>query len=155
MADTLSSHKEYLMRKNYPIFLLFLGLLAMGTGLTGCAKKVEEIKKNMIVDAITDGRWLVQSFTDNDTDITSQFAPYEFQFHDDGTVVGYKGTVESPGTWVGDANALTISSNFPAANDTIVRLNETWKVINNTFTMVEAKPSNGMRIANLKLVKKP
>jgi len=143
------------MRKNYPIFLLFIGVLAIGAGMTGCAKKVEQIKKNIVVDAITNGRWIVQSFTDNDTDITSQFAPYEFQFHEDGTVVGYKGVVESPGTWVGDVNALTIFSNFPAANDTIVRLNETWKIINNTYTMVEAKPSNGMRIATLTLVKKP
>jgi hypothetical protein len=143
------------MRKNYPILLLALFLLAIAFSVGSCSKKIEDIKKNLVIDAMTDGRWLVQTFTDNDTDITSQFASYEFQFYSNGTVTGFKGAEASNGTWVGDPNKLTIYSNFPSANDTVMRLNETWKITNNTFTMVEAKPSSGTRLAFLKLIKKP
>ena len=142
------------MRKNYPILFLAL-LVAFAIGMGSCSKKVEEIQKNIVVDAMTGGRWLVQTFTDGDSDITAQFASYEFQFYSNGTVTGFKGAEASNGTWIGDPNALTIYSNFPAANDTIMKLNDTWKITNNTFTMVEAKPSNGTRLAFLKLVKKP
>lgn len=155
MAQALSSPKMRLMRKNYPIFFLVFVLLAVSISLGSCSKKIEDLKKNAILDAMTNGRWLVQTFTDNDTDITSEFGSYEFQFSTDGTVAGYYGVNQCNGTWVADPNALTIYSNFPTGNDTIIRLNDTWKVTNSTFSMVEAKPSNGTRLAYLKLIKKP
>jgi hypothetical protein len=41
-----------------------------------------------------------------------------------------------------NAGARTISCCFPGANDTLLRLNDTWKIFNNTFTLVEANPTN-------------
>jgi hypothetical protein len=64
------------------------------------------------------------------------------------------GTTVITGTWVGDTNARTITSTFPAVNNTLQRLNDTWQIFNNTLTMVEANPTSPSRSAYLKLVKK-
>ena len=94
------------MRKNYPILLLTLFLVAIAISVGSCSKKVDEIKRNLVIDAMTDGRWLVQTFTDNDTDITSQFASYEFQFYSNGTV-------SPPFTWRGRYEASLGTATFP------------------------------------------
>jgi hypothetical protein len=135
-----------------PLFALIL--LIISISIAHCAKKVEEIQRNMVIDVMTSGRWVVESFSENGTDLSTDFDPYEFQFYENGTVQGIKGSTVTSGNWVGDANALTIFSNFPTANDTIIRLNDTWKITNNTLTMVEARPVNTGRTAYLKLVKK-
>ena len=108
-----------------------------------------------IIAAMTDGRWIVDKFTDNNEDIAASFAGYEFQFTEDGKVYGYyNGTQVKAGTWVGDVNNLTIYSNFPSATEPLIRLNDTWKVTNNTTKLVEAAPFDATRTAYLKLVKK-
>jgi hypothetical protein len=119
-----------------------------------CTKQKEEIQKDLVIQVMTSGRWVVQSFSENNTDVTAEFSTYEFQFLENGTVQGINGSVITTGNWVGNANALTIYSNFPTGSTTILRLNDTWKITNNTLSMVEAKSANTSRTAYLKLVKK-
>ena len=128
--------------------------MALAIGFAHCSKTKEKLAQDFVVKAMTSGRWLVQVFKESSTDVTSEFTGYEFQFYENGTVQGINGTSITTGTWVGNATELTIYSNFPVANDTIKRLNDTWKIKNNTMSMVEANPSSGSRIAYLKLVKK-
>jgi hypothetical protein len=135
-----------------PPFALILLLISIT--IAHCAKKVEEVQKDLVIQAMTSGRWVVQAFSENGTDLSTEFGPYEFQFFENGTVQGINGAAVTNGTWVGDANALTIFSNFPSASDPILRLNDTWKITKNSMSLVEAKPVNTGRTAFLKLVKK-
>lgn len=141
------------MKKLYsPPFFLILVLISIT--IAHCAKKKEEIQKDLVIQVMTTGKWKVEVFSENNIDVSTEFASYEFQFFEDGTVKGINGSVITTGTWVGNASALTIYSNFPVGSDTILRLNDTWKITNNTLSLVEAKPQNTSRTAYLKLVKK-
>lgn len=141
------------MKNLYSAKFLLL-LLIISISIAHCAKKKEEIKKDLVIQLMTSGRWLVQNFSENSTDVSNEFINYEFQFFENGTVQAINGSVTTTGTWVGDANALTIYSNFVIGSNTILRLNETWKITNNTLSLVEAIPANPGRTAYLKLVKK-
>lgn len=134
--------------------LLFL--LAFSLGGIQCKKVKEDIARKFIIDAMTSGLWIVQVFTDNNEDITASFRGYEFQFKEDGKVYAIKtATAEQvTGTWEGNVDDLTIFSNFPGAGEPLLRLNDTWKIVNNTTKLVEAQPFNVGRSAYLKLVKK-
>jgi hypothetical protein len=57
-------------------------------------------------------------------------------------------------SWVELLIARTITATFPSGDATVARLNDTWLIYNNTFTLVEANPLNTARNAYLKLNKK-
>jgi hypothetical protein len=120
--------------------------------IPSCSKST--IETNIITDAITNGRWVVAQFKEGSIDYTSQFTPYEFQFENTGTVTAYKNNNTTSGIWIADIPTRTIYSQFPLTNDTLKKLNDTWKVYNNTLTIVEANPTNTNRTAYLKLIKK-
>ena len=122
--------------------------------MSGCSKSEEELQKELIISIMTDGRWLVQNFAEQNTDLSAEFSGYEFQFLADGTVQGIKGGSVTQGTWSASAANYTISSNFPTGDATLKRLNDTWKITNNTLRTVEARPSDNLRNAYLKLVRK-
>ena len=142
--------------KRSPIGYGLLFLLAFLLGGIQCKKVKEDIARRFIIDAMTSGLWIVQVFKDNNEDITANFRDYEFQFRDNGKVYAIKtATAEQvTGTWEGNVNDLTIFSNFPGAGEPLLRLNDTWKIINNTMKLVEAQPFSTSRSAYLKLVKK-
>ncbi len=129
-----------------------LVVLIIAISVAHCSKK--DAQKNLIIQAMTNGRWVVQQFTESAVDVSPEFNTYEFQFYENGTVQAISGSVITNGTWTANPDARTISSVFPVSNDTLKRLNDTWKVFNNSFTLVEANPTNTMRTAYLKLVKK-
>ena len=106
-----------------------------------CKKVIEDKKKDLLLDAITDGQWYMFSFIDNGTDITASFSPYTFQFYRDGKVSGFTATTEDKGTWVGDPNAKTIDSDFPNSTEPINKLNAVWKLTNYTMDYVKAEAS--------------
>jgi hypothetical protein len=139
------------MKKNKSTFRTLSFALALTLCLS-CSKST--IQSNIIIDAITNGRWIVDQFKENDQDYTTQFASYEFQFENAGTVTAYKANIATNGTWIPDIPTRTIFAKFPLTNDTLKRLNDTWKVYNNTLTIVEANPTNTGRSAYLKLIKK-
>lgn len=134
------------------------GLLVLAFFLSGiqCKKVKEDIARKFIIDAMTNGLWIVQVFTDDNVDISTDFRDYEFQFKENGEVYAIKTTTaeQVTGTWEGNVNDLTIFSNFPGVGEPLLRLNDTWKIINNTTKLVEAQPFSTGRSAYLKLVKK-
>jgi hypothetical protein len=107
--------------------------------VTACKKVIEDKKKDLILDAMTNGQWFVYSFLDGNTDITTSFSPYTFQFYRDGTVSGFTAVSENKGIWVGDPNALTIQSDFPEATEPVNKLNALWKLTNYTYDYVKAE----------------
>jgi exonuclease III len=119
-----------------------------------CKKAIEAKAQNAIMEAMTDGLWVVTSFTSNGTDITSDFASYKFQYFNNYTVNAIKnGTVEETGTWMGDINTMTISANFSSAGDPILLLNGTWTVTDNSWTYVKATMTVGNEVRTLRLDK--
>ncbi|WP_157473855.1 hypothetical protein [Flavihumibacter petaseus] len=119
-----------------------------------CKKAIEDKKEDLVLDAMTNGRWYVYSFVDAGQDITASFSPYEFQFYRDGKVSGLSSTGEVKGTWDGDPNAMTISASFPEAGDPVKKLNALWKVVDNSWDYVKAQTTVDGSARQLYLKKK-
>jgi hypothetical protein len=130
-----------------PIILLFSAF--------GCKKVVEDIKRNYVLDIMTKGRWYVELFNEGSTDVTADFAGYEFQFYENGKVDGIKSTTTQQGTWAADVSALTITSNFPSAVAPLQKLNAVWKLTDSYPDLVVAQTVVGTETHYLKLRKKP
>ncbi|MGB4772434.1 MAG: hypothetical protein WBP58_13285 [Chitinophagaceae bacterium] len=139
------------MTNKHLIALIFI-LLPAGLLLNGCSK--EDVQKDIILKAMTSGRWIVSTFTETGSDFSADFTPWEFQFFENETVQAIKGTTTITGSWTANVDARTITASFPAGDATVTRLNDTWLIYNNTFTLVEANPLNTSRNAYLKLNKK-
>lgn len=129
-------------------------MVCMFFSFAGCKKAKEDIAMKFLMEAMTNGRWIVEVYREDDVDETAAFEGYEFQFTKEGKVYAITGVGQSEGSWVGDVNNRTIYSNFPAAGNPLQKLNDTFKITNNTTKLVEAVPFDGGRDVYLKLVKK-
>ncbi len=137
------------MKKLLPVLLM---LMAIST--ISCKKTVEDKKIDLLVQAMTNGVWLVDLYTDAGTDITTDFQGYEFQFLENGTVMGTKNSVMTHGTWVGDINTQTITSDFPGAPYPLLKLNGTWKITDSYLDYVKSEMGTGTSKLVLHLKKK-
>jgi hypothetical protein len=143
-------HKRRLLTKNLLLTMAFASIAFLSFS---CKKAIEQKQKNIIINAMTNGRWLVELYKENTTDVTGDFLGYEFQFYENGNVDGIKSTVIKSGTWTTDISNYTISAAFPAnAGDTLKRLNYTWKITDSYLDYVEAKTtiSTGENILHLR-----
>jgi hypothetical protein len=119
---------------------LLLVLACLLTGSLSCKKAIEKQQKNIIVDAMVNGRWLVEQYKETGTDRSTDFNMYEFQFYENGNVDGIRSTATKSGTWSADIANYTITASFPAsAGDTLTLLNHTWKITDSYLNYVEAK----------------
>lgn len=122
--------------------------------LTGCKKTIEKIKENAVIDAMTEGQWVVTKFIKDGATLTSDFSGYKFQFYSNRTVDAMKnGSVEKTGTWDGDVNTMTITANFPGAVLPLILLNGNWHIDNNSWTFVVASQNSGTETKSLRLEK--
>ena len=135
--------------------VLFLATIILFIGAFGCKKAVEDIKRNYVIDIMTNGRWYVEQFKEGSTEVTADFAGYEFQFYENGKVDGIKNTTTQQGTWAADVSALTITSNFPSAVAPLQKLNAVWKLTDSYPDLVVAQTVVGADTHYLKLRKKP
>ncbi len=125
----------------------------------GCKKAIqktqEQIAEDIIVTAMTNGRWEVTVYNDGD-DLRPEFVGYEFQFKKDRTVDAIKNSsTESTGTWQGDGYKRLITADYPAsANATLQRLDGVWKIVNNNWTWVKATQTISGKLTTLELRKK-
>ena len=141
-------------KRNIDCILLMLTGIVMMMSLS-CKKTIEQAKKNAIVNAVTNGRWYVEQYKQDTTDVTADFFGYEFQFYENGTVDGIKGTSTSSGTWVTDISNYTITAAFlPAAGDTLNRLSYTWKITDSALDYVSATATTSTGSNTLHLRKK-
>ncbi len=138
--------------KNSRLTALLAGIMLISFS---CKKAIEQQQKNIIIDAMTNGRWYVEQYKDNGTDVTGDFFGYEFQFYENGNVDGIKNSVSQSGTWNADVTNYTITAAFPAiASDTLKRLNYTWKITDSYLNYVEAKTTTAIGDNILHLRKK-
>jgi hypothetical protein len=129
-------------------------LLIFITLLLGCQKTKERIQENMVIKAMTEGQWRITKFTKAGSELTTDFAPYLFQFRSNNTVEALNnGTLEKTGNWSADPNARTITSSFANAATTLMLLNGTWQVTKNSWTFVEASQTVNGEARTLRLDK--
>ena len=133
---------------------LLLCLLALIPLTFSCKKAIDKKKENIIIDAMTNGRWYVLEYKTAGNNVTAEFSGYEFQFYSSGKIDGILNTTVTSGTWIGDVNQLTITSDFPGAGLPLSRLNGVWKVTDNSWTNVSAYDVVGVDTNYLKLQKK-
>lgn len=132
---------------NHKLLILLLTPLLISIS---CKKAIERKKEQIVIAAVTNGRWVVTQFKNNGTDITTNFTGYEFQFYEAGTVDAYWSVNKNTGTWSGDIGAYTITANFQSANDTLQQLNEVWKITDSDWDYVRASGANGTKLLYLK-----
>ena len=128
------------------LYLLIFSIISFG-----CVKKKAE---NLVVQAMVNGQWKVTNFNKGGTDMTSDFAPYQFQFKTNFTVDAINnGGIEKTGSWNADATSQSITSNFQNAVNPVALLNGTWIITNNSWTWVEAKQTLNGELMSLRLDK--
>jgi hypothetical protein len=138
------------MKKILPI----VSLIILTSSLS-CKKFIEKKQRDAIIEAMTTGLWIVEQYFENSANITSDFLNYEFQFYENGTVKGMLGTNVANGTWEADVEKYTITSEFPAAGDTLAKLNHTWLIKDSYLDFVKAETTTPAGKNVLHLRKKP
>ena len=131
--------------------ILACSLLLM---LAGCKKAIQKAQEDLVVQAMTDGQWVITSFTLNGTTITSDFSPYKFKYYSNKTVDAINnGSVEKTGTWDGNTTTMIISANFSSAIYPLTKINGNWLITRNSWTYVEATQTAGSEVKTLRLDK--
>jgi hypothetical protein len=132
--------------------LSLLLLLPTVLGLQGCRKTLSDIQTKALIDIITSGRWVVDTFTDGSADLTADYRGYEFKFNESGTVDAFLGATTTTGSFVVDALNSRITSRFPAGSaEPLLKLSETWSITKASLSQVEAKPTDAGRTAFLRI----
>lgn len=122
--------------------------------LSGCKKAKEDIAEDLIITAMTNGKWIITSFVDNGTNKTNDFSGYSFQFYSNRTVDALKNnSAEWTGNWEGNAENQTITAQFLGATDPVGLLTGVWTVTDNSWTYVEAITTSGGFTKTLRLDK--
>ncbi len=122
--------------------------------LAGCKKAIQKAQEDLVVQAMTDGQWVITSFTLNGSTITSDFSPYKFKYYSNKTVDAINnGSVEKTGTWDGNTTTMIISANFSSAIYPLTKINGNWLITRNSWTYVEATQTAGSEVKTLRLDK--
>lgn len=123
--------------------------------LCSCKKLIENKQRDVLLAIMTSGQWHVESYMEGAVSITDQFQGYNFKFNEDGSVTGDNGSGVVTGTWVGDVQNYSISSNFPSASDPVKKLNGTWIIKDSSSDYVAAEMTTNQGIMILHLRKNP
>lgn len=133
---------------------IFISLLFIAVSSLSCKKAIEKKTRDLLVDAITNGYWIVEQYVEKQADITTDFTGYDFKFNENGTVVGIYSGTNTNGTWSGNVTDYTITSDFPGSNDPLKKLNGVWKLVDSDWDFVKAEMTVGLEKNILKLRKK-
>ncbi|HXB42728.1 MAG TPA: hypothetical protein VNV85_01660 [Puia sp.] len=131
--------------------LLFATLFAVC--FFSCKKVIQQQEQNAVLNIITSGVWYVQTYTQDSIDITASFSGYVFKFNQNGTVIGTKDSVATPGTWSASISDRTITSNFPNPPNPLNKLNSVWKITDSGLSYVVANATINDSTENIRLQK--
>ncbi len=90
---------------------------------------------------LTDGVWVVGSYTEDSDDQTSNYSGYTINFNSDGTVIASNGTPIN-GTWATQDSDSELIMDFGSTSPWD-EFNDTWDVISVTNTQVEVRDVSG------------
>lgn len=119
---------------------------------TSCKKTIDKVKENAVIDIMVTGQWYVAKYLKANTDVTADFSGYKFQFYENRTVNAIKNSVvEKTGTWEGNSNDLTITSQFTDALYPLNLLNGTfkWTDSGDNFVVANATINGEYRLLRL------
>jgi hypothetical protein len=133
--------------------LIFTGCLALIFTMS-CKKAIEKKAQDMVMDAMTNGEWIVEQYIEGSNNISDQFLNYYFKFNSNGTVTGTINSNATHGTWSGNATDYTITSDFPSAGDPLKKLNGVWKIKDSYWDFVKAEMTTSSGTNKLMLRKK-
>ena len=139
------------MKRLIPFTLLCLLLVSSFS----CKKMIEQKKQDALMDAITNGKWIVEQYLEGATNVTGDFEDYDFQFFKNGTVTGFNTGGSTDGTWAGDIDNYSITSQFPSGIEPLKKLNGVWKIKDSYWDYVEAEMNTPSGKNILHLRKKP
>ena len=91
------------------------------------------------MDAITNGLWIVDLYSEDGIVMTGNYAGYEFKFNDNETLNAIKSGSSTLGTWKPDITKYTITTNFPAATEPLDKLSSTWKLTDSDWDYVKSE----------------
>lgn len=118
------------------LFIIPLLMILLGSS---CRKLIEDKQKDLFLSVMTGGQWHVEKYMEGTVTETDIFTGYNFQFREDGTVLGISDSATTPGSWAGDISNYSIKSNFPDAGDPLKKLNGTWKITDSQMDYVRAE----------------
>lgn len=131
-------------------FIAFFLILS----LASCKKAAENIQQDLVIKAMTDGKWKVSNFTVNGSSITGDFTNYRFKYYSNKTVDAINNAiVEKTGTWDGNSTTMTTSANFTGAVYPLNLINGSWHIDRNSWTYVEATQTAGSETRVMRLDK--
>lgn len=139
--------------KLFSVFVFSFFVLAIGPS---CKKQVEQAQEDLVIAAMTNGKWKISWFKENGVGI-SDFDNYEFQYYSNYTVDATNLSVPSTirGNWGGNASTMTTSADFPlSAGNPLIKINGTWKILRNNWVYVEAEQTVGSVVKTMRLDKK-
>ncbi|HEY6503988.1 MAG TPA: hypothetical protein VIZ28_08450 [Chitinophagaceae bacterium] len=111
---------------------------------SGCKKAIEKKQEDALIKVMTDGQWVITSFVQNGTNITTNFSTYKFQYYSNKTVDAINsGTVEKTGTWDGDAATMTTWASFTGVTAPLSLINGSWHIDDSAWTWVIATQTSG------------
>jgi hypothetical protein len=139
------------MNKRLP--LIIAGCFSLFASLS-CKKAIEKKEQQMVMDAITNGVWIVEQYVEGPNNISNQFLNYTFQFNSNGTVTGKIDSTSTSGTWLGNVSDTTITAQFPSAGDPVKKMNGVWKLKDSGWDYVKAQMTTANGLCQLSLVKK-
>jgi hypothetical protein len=119
---------------------------------SSCEKVIENKQQNLLLELMTNGQWHVEIYKEGTVLLTDDFLNYNFQFKEDGSVFGTNNIITETGTWVGDIQNYSITSNFPYAIYPLKKLNGIWKLTdsNAEFVRAEMNTAQGKNILHLR-----
>lgn len=151
------SMKYYELCKFFQIFETMkkiLVVLLLAATASGCKKTIEKIQQDLVIQAMTDGQWVITNFALNGNYITADFAAYKFKYYANKTVDAIKnGVIEKTGTWDGNASSMTTSANFTSPPYPLDLINGNWQITRNSWTFVEATQTSGGTTKQMRLDK--
>ena len=134
--------------------LLFSVTMLLGTVFSSCKKAVDKQKENYVLGVLTDGHWFLESYIENDIDVTYLFIDYEFQFYESGKLDAITASSTVSGTWKGDVTNLTVTIDFPPSNSQLLRLNHVWQWVKSNVGLVFAEYVTPSQKISIRLRKK-
>ncbi len=120
------------------LLCIFSGIIILS--YPSCKKIIDNQKENYILNVMTSGLWYLENVNEEGNNITGNYQGFEFKFYKNGNLDAIKESMTQPGTWSGDLNNLTFTSNFPSGLP-LQKLNQVWKIKDYYPNLVKAESS--------------
>lgn len=106
-----------------------------------------------IKTTLPDGQWKISTFIDGQTDKTSAFESFVFNFNEDGTVVGTTDLFSETGTWAYNNTSSTSEKLVLLFGETdpFPEINNDWNIVSVSNSKVELSDDNNAN-AEIKLL---